>query len=1147
MKIAGRSIIILLFILSLHTSFAAITVLTPNGNEQWRSGTAKKITWTTPETTTVRLEYQTSQGGVWNLIATSIPSQNLSYSWIVPVLESTACRVKVTNLANEADFDQSDTTFTITQVVQTVETESNNLASVGNWIEYGDSLFATIDPLGDVDYYRFWGAVNDTVEIWGHQRNNSGLGARISLFRADGARLTTNNGYVNPPYDQRIVWILQQSGVYYVRYSETSNWGVFPNRELVERLEQDQWLKMGKDLAKIQWDSTGDYTIGLRKLQPGGPVILQAGGFDYWWNAARFHGYIDTGGLPTTVRFEYGLDSNFDSFILPVGGPFVSAAPIWIESPIVTNLLSSTFYYMRIQATNALGTSISSPFQFSTVAPAEGWERKISGFYRTFADVQFVNSTTGIIAGDSLLIRTTDGGTTWTSVYPGTNWMFMHGLSFPDSLTGYAFGSYDHILKTTNGGLTWSFCSTGSGYYLKNGFFITAQVGWAIGDGGGIFKTVDGGSSWTPQNSGTTRQLMGIDFINPDTGMVVGDNIILRTINGGTTWTTITTSRSTVFRSIAFASPLVGVIAGDEPYLLRTADGGLTWTPITLTTWPDLDMYDVYFYNETAGIAVGWMGSIYRTTDGGLTWTAQTSGTVNNLFALSHAGTYTTIVGRSSAILHSVDYLSLQSPNGGESWGAGTTHNISWWSDLSGELLLQYRTSAGDSWTTIASGIPISSGSYAWTLPAVNSDSCRVRISTLPSGTFADISENVFSIHPTSVQQTILLSAGWNMISSYINPPDSTLPTLLLGPLGSHLTIAKNNSGQVYWPAYNINTIGKWNPLQGYKCYLTTLDTLIFSGVQLAPESTPINMTLGWNTVAYLRSTALTAPTALASISSYLTIAKNMAGQVYWPLYNINTIGNMQPGQGYQAYVTSACTLTYPANGLGLGKGVAAGTVPKSPQHFKVANQETGSSAILLVRAASLQDDDEVAAFGPEGQCLGAGVARGGQALVIIWGDDDQTKAIDGARNGDPLKLVFWSLRGGMERPLAIAALADGLNGTLLPADLTFQSDAIQVADIADLALLPRDYALKQNFPNPFNPSTSLRFELPLDSKVQLVIFNLRGQAIRTLVEGEKKAGYHEVVWDGRDQEGLKVASGLYLVRLEAGGFRQVIKMSFIK
>jgi hypothetical protein len=79
---------------------------------------------------------------------------------------------------------------------------------------------------------------------------------------------------------------------------------------------------------------------------------------------------------------------------------------------------------------------------------------------------------------------------------------------------------------------------------------------------------------------------------------------------------------------------------------------------------------------------------------------------------------------------------------------------------------------------------------------------------------------------------------------------------------------------------------------------------------------------------------------------------------------------------------------------------------------------------------------------------------------------------------------------------------------------------------------LPREFVLRQNYPNPFNPSTSIRFGLPVRSLVTLTVYNMLGQQVAMLVEGEQDAGLHEVVFDA---SGL--ASGVYLYRMKAGGF----------
>jgi len=87
------------------------------------------------------------------------------------------------------------------------------------------------------------------------------------------------------------------------------------------------------------------------------------------------------------------------------------------------------------------------------------------------------------------------------------------------------------------------------------------------------------------------------------------------------------------------------------------------------------------------------------------------------------------------------------------------------------------------------------------------------------------------------------------------------------------------------------------------------------------------------------------------------------------------------------------------------------------------------------------------------------------------------------------------------------------------------------------------DYSLGQNYPNPFNPSTRITYQLPEGAHVRLVVYNLLGQQIRVLVEGLHPAGVHAVEWDGRDEENRKAGSGVYIYRLQAGGFTQVRKM----
>jgi hypothetical protein len=81
---------------------------------------------------------------------------------------------------------------------------------------------------------------------------------------------------------------------------------------------------------------------------------------------------------------------------------------------------------------------------------------------------------------------------------------------------------------------------------------------------------------------------------------------------------------------------------------------------------------------------------------------------------------------------------------------------------------------------------------------------------------------------------------------------------------------------------------------------------------------------------------------------------------------------------------------------------------------------------------------------------------------------------------------------------------------------------------------LPKQFLLDQNYPNPFNPSTTIKFAAPSESNIKIKIFNLLGQEIKTLFSGIKNAGWFEVVWDGRNNFGTQVASGIYIYYMEA-------------
>jgi hypothetical protein len=127
--------------------------------------------------------------------------------------------------------------------------------------------------------------------------------------------------------------------------------------------------------------------------------------------------------------------------------------------------------------------------------------------------------------------------------------------------------------------------------------------------------------------------------------------------------------------------------------------------------------------------------------------------------------------------------------------------------------------------------------------------------------------------------------------------------------------------------------------------------------------------------------------------------------------------------------------------------------------------------------------------------------------------------------------------QGTTPSPLpASARLASRILQCILPPQCLRSSTPVDGAE-PDVDAVPASTALRANVPNPFNPTTSVPFDLARAGRVQLVVFDVSGRRVRTLVDAEFPAGRHQQVWDGFDDAGGRVASGVYVVRMQTGGF----------
>ena len=95
--------------------------------------------------------------------------------------------------------------------------------------------------------------------------------------------------------------------------------------------------------------------------------------------------------------------------------------------------------------------------------------------------------------------------------------------------------------------------------------------------------------------------------------------------------------------------------------------------------------------------------------------------------------------------------------------------------------------------------------------------------------------------------------------------------------------------------------------------------------------------------------------------------------------------------------------------------------------------------------------------------------------------------------------------------------------------------------------IIPETYSLSKAYPNPFNPTTTLQYDLPEDALVNITIYDMMGRQVKALVNGSQTAGYKSIQWNATNNQGQPVSAGLYLYTIEAGEFRQTKKMVLLK
>lgn len=368
--------------------------------------------------------------------------------------------------------------------------------------------------------------------------------------------------------------------------------------------------------------------------------------------------------------------------------------------------------------------------------------------------------------------------------------------------------------------------------------------------------------------------------------------------------------------------------------------------------------------------------------------------------------------------------------------------------------------------------------------------------------------------------EEIDLRQGWGYFSSLINY--NTTPAAFEDVIdGAGIIIAKTFIEAhpyvlTYWPGL-FDEIGNMSVGAGYQYKAAANFTITVQGTPVVPELTPINLYTGYNFVGYLRQTTSPIMTEFAGIYNNIFIAKDQDGNVLWPAFNVNTIGDLEPGQSYKVKMSAPAILTYTANSNNVGKSVSVA----EPNHYRTG-LSTGSNMTIGIPQSAWdvmpQQGDEVGVFTAAGKLVGSAVFTGENLAIAVFGNDILSTEKAALNQGENFSIRVWNQFTNEERICSFSNI------------ITYSEDAVAVIEKLSVTN-SGTLVLNQNMPNPSTGLTEITLSLPEAGNVTLVLYNLLGEEVSVLANENMAQGNHSIVVSTAN-----LSAGTYIYKMVTNG-----------
>ncbi len=950
----------------------------------------------------------------------------------------------------------------------------------------------------------------------------------------------------------------------------------------------------GRETQARAQGPTGSYSISLTEFVPGPPIINYGWVWDIVFNSGRFYFEMDPNGLETTLEVEWGTTIGYGEVFDPKGNTLDGVGMRGYYTDELMNLQPSTEYHFRLRARNALGEAVSGDQGFSTPpeptlwahqeTPAQSMADYLGGSWGIAARDQNVY----LAAGAYRVFRTTDGGSTWVDKSSEIDgWIDGRAIAFASSSVACIVG-YGWIQRSTDAGDTWTRATVASSPYREvyDVSFPVPGVGIGVGYDGVILRSTDEGASWQEVQLGAPYALRGLAMIDALNGIAVGDyygggGVVIRTSDGGVSWTPSTAPSSTVLYDVQWISPSVLVMAGLEgtynsPAIFATTDGGATWES------SNIPGEAIACVDAKNWIAVGWGGQIHRTTDGGKNWVRDESGTNNALFDVIHVSGRFLAVGEWGTIMKSIRLIEGPIATTGEP--TEVTENaakLNGTVNPSGTITTYYfeygptdALGSKSDETILSPGtadVPVSflleglepGRTYFYRLTAKNvSGTSRgniLQFKTISDGLAPPVTIN--GGFESGLDPWVFHTDAEGSVSSRTPGPSS--------PRCAHITLQSiGQNMQLYQSGL------KLEPGELYRLTFTAKSSKGHNlAVYLHKNNSPytpygltkavFDLTTEWKTFSIeFRTTGFASPVSDGRIRFWFVGYASAADQYYIDDVILQKTGEQPPPPGLvdaiinPGFETGLPPWTFYTNGGGTCISNSPG--PESPRSAHITITKAGSNVQLYQTGLKLYAGARYrltfSAYASTGHDLSVylqkeispytayGISRVKFDLENAWKTftwEFTTSGFTGSANDGMLRI--WLA------PYAVSGDVYGVDNVHLEQLPSTLAERAAGNLVKASEFVPVETRLSTNFPNPFNPSTTIEFSMATAGEVHLEVFNTLGERVATLASGWYDAGQHMLTWHATSDRGAPLPSGVYFARMQAGDYFATQRMLLLK